>query len=85
MEFTSDELERALEIWREAQRSEIEALLYAKQVLRSYRTSVKSEMRGVPRSSPRYRELKELEEGLENKVLDCHEAWMSQLSARRYA
>lgn len=83
MEYSADQFEEAIRIWRQAQRSEVPELLYGMQVLRSYRVGVKSEMRGLPRTSPRYRELKELEEGLESKVMDLHDAWISQLNARR--
>ena len=85
--FTTKELERAVEIWRDAQRAEPEALLYAKQVFREWRVEVKDEMRGLPRStnpSMRYRELKKLEERLEAQIMDCHEAWMDALSKRRF-
>ena len=88
MDFTTKELERAVEIWRNALREDPEALLYSKQVLRSWRVEVKAEMRGLPRTtnpSPRYRELKQLEERLEAQIMDVHEAWMDALSKRRFA
>ena len=83
MEFTNDQLERASEIWLEAQGQEPEALLYAMQVLRSWRVGVKSELRRLQRSSEKYREVKELEEGLEAKVLDLRDALMVKMNARR--
>lgn len=83
MEFNELDLKGAIEIWQDAQRQEPEALLFAAQVLRSWRVSVKSELRRQQRSSEKYRELKELEEGLEAKILDLRDALMVKMNARR--
>lgn len=74
----------ALEVSKDPFRQDPETLVMAMGVLRHWRTEFKSEMRGLPRSSEKYKELKKQEERLEGALITNHEAWMTQLSSRKH-
>jgi len=78
------ELAKAMVVWEAPFRCEPEEVLRALSIVRYYRTEAKAGLRGLSRTSDEYRDLKRKEELLEGVALDLHDAWMTQLSARKH-
>ena len=80
----NDDLAWALEVHDDPYRHDPETVQKATSIVRAWRVEIKSEMRGLTRSSEEYRTKKHAEERLEAATISLQEAWMTQLSARKH-
>lgn len=83
MNFDNEDLEEALRIWQAPFRESPEAVHRALSIVRHWRTELKAELRTIPRTSEKYRDVKKQEERLENATLDLHSALLVQMNARK--